>query len=130
MGTCSSCAGGCGSCGGCRSHVLLLTPLELSLLQDFAALAFLPVACTQTDDTPVYHTPLGSREQVSAALCALRAKQLISIDYALPLQGFDYAAYTGCSIRGSMALTAAGQDALASLDIQGCGDADGLTDLL
>ncbi len=130
MGTCSSCAGGCGGCGGCRSHVLVLTPPELALLREFAALAFLPVGCTRTDDTPVYHTTLGTPETISAALCALRDKRLISIDYALPLQGFDYAAYAGCAIRGSMALTAAGQDALTALDIQGCGDADGLTDLL
>lgn len=130
MEPCASCAAGCGGCGGCRSHVLVLTPLELSLLREFAVLAFLPVGCTRSDDTPIYHTTLGAAAEVSAALCALRLKRLISIDYALPLRGFDYAAYTDCALRGSMALTAAGQEALASLDLQGYGDADGLTDLL
>ena len=43
------------------------------------------------------------------------------MDFALPLKGFDYAGYEAWPIRGSMALTAAGQEALDSLDIQGYG---------
>lgn len=122
MSGCGGC-GGCGSaCGGCRSHVLLLTELEMQLLRQFGELAFLPAACTRTSETPVYLTKLDSRAAVSAAILALQIKRLISVDFALPLQGFDYAEYEDYPIRGSMALTAAGQEALDSLEIQGCGE--------
>lgn len=121
---CTSGCSGCGvsGCGGCRSHVLLLTQLEIQLLQKFGELAFLPVACTRSNETPVFLTELGGRAAVSAAILALQCKQLISVDFALPLQGFDYAGYDQYPIRGSMALTAAGQEALDALDIQGCGE--------
>ena len=62
-----------------------------------------------------------NRAQTSAAILALQIKRLISVDFALPLKGFDYTGYEAWPIRGSMALTAAGQEALDSLDIQGCG---------
>ena len=84
-------------------------------------LAFLPAACTRTDETPVYLDGSGNRAETSAAILALQIKRLISVDFALPLKGFDYAGYEAWPIRGSMALTAAGQEALDSLDIQGCG---------
>lgn len=122
MSGCGAC-GGCGSaCGGCRGHVLLLTELEMQLLRQFGELAFLPAACTRTSETPVYLTKLDSRAAVSAAILALQIKRLISVDFALPLQGFDYAEYEDYPIHGSMALTAAGQEALDSLEIQGCGE--------
>lgn len=115
----SCCAGGC---GGCRSHVLLLNETELALLRELGALAFLPVCCTRTDETPVYLTDAGSRPAVSAALIAMQLKRLITIDFALPLQGFDYRAYDAYPIHGSMALTLEGQEALESLEIQGVRD--------
>ena len=121
MTDCTSCGGCAGSCGGCRSHVLLLTEPELRLLRQFAELAFLPAACARTDETPVYLDGSENRAQTSAAILALQIKRLISVDFALPLKGFDYAGYEAWPIRGSMALTAAGQEALDSLDIQGCG---------
>ena len=129
MTDCTSC-GGC----GCRSHVLLLTEPELRsacekagktylrLLRQFAELAFLPAACTRTDETPVYLDGSENRAQTSAAILALQIKRLVSVDFALPLKGFDYTGYEAWPIRGSMALTAAGQEALDSLDIQGCGE--------
>ena len=64
---------------------------------------------------------LPHRAQTSTAILALQIKRLISVDFALPLKGFDYAGYEPWPIHGSMALTAAGQEALDSLDIQGCG---------
>ena len=112
MTDCTSCGGCAGGCGGCRSHVLLLTEPELRLL---------PAACTRTDETPVYLDGSENRAQTSAAILALQIKRLISVDFALPLKGFDYAGYEPWPIHGSMALTAAGQEALDSLDIQGCG---------
>ena len=84
--------------------------------------AFLPAACTRTNETPVYLSDLGGRAEISAAILALQVKRLISVDFALPLQGFDYAEYEDYPVRGSMALTAAGQEALDSLNIQGCGE--------
>ena len=122
MTDCTSCGGCAGGCGGCRSHVLLLTEPELRLLRQFAELAFLPAACTRTDETPVYLDGSENRAQTSAAILALQIKRLISVDFALPLKGFDYAGYEAWPIRGSMALTAAGQEALDSLNIQGCGE--------
>ena len=122
MTDCTSCGGCAGGCGGCRSHVLLLTEPELRLLRQFAELAFLPAACTRTDETPVYLDGSENRAQTSAAILALQIKRLISVDFALPLKGFDYTGYEAWPIRGSMALTAAGQEALDSLDIQGCGE--------
>ena len=109
---CGSCASGC---GGCQSHVLLLTEAEIRLLRRFGELAFLPAACTRTNETPVYLSDLGGRAEISAAILALQVKRLISVDFALPLQGFDYAEYEDYPVRGSMALTAAGQEALDSL---------------
>ena len=116
---CGSCASGCGSC---QSHVLLLTEAEIRLLRRFGELTFLPAACTRTNETPVYLSDLGGRAEISAAILALQVKRLISVDFALPLQGFDYAGYEDYPVRGSMALTAAGQEALDSLNIQGCGE--------
>lgn len=122
MSGCTGCGGCASGCGGCRSHILLLTKPEIRLLQRFGELAFLPAACTRTDETPVYLSDLGSRAEISAAILALQIKRLICVDFALPLQGFDYAGYEAYPIRGSMALTAAGQEALDSLNIQGCGE--------
>ena len=126
---CGSCASGC---GGCQSPVLLLTEdigymsraafIMDRLLRRFGELAFLPAACTRTNETPVYLSDLGGRAEISAAILALQVKRLISVDFALPLQGFDYAGYEDYPVRGSMALTAAGQEALDSLNIQGCGE--------
>ena len=54
---CGGCASGCGGCasgcGGCPSHVLILTEAEIRLLRRFGELAFLPAACTRTNETPV-----------------------------------------------------------------------------
>ena len=97
MTDCTSCGGCAGGCGGCRSHVLLLTEPELRLLRQFAELAFLPAACTRTDETPVYLDGSENRAQTSAAILALQIKRLISVDFALPLKGFDYTGYEACA---------------------------------
>ena len=114
MSGCTGCGGCASGCGGCQSHVLLLTEAEIRLLRRFGDLAFLPAACTRTNETPVYLSDLGGRAEISAAILALQVKRLISVDFALPLQGFDYAGYEDYPVRGSMALTAAGQEALDS----------------
>ena len=123
MTDCTSCGGCAGGCGGCRSHVLLLTEPELRLLRQFAELAFLPAACTRTDETPVYLDGSENRAQTSAAILALQIKRLISVDFALPLKGFDYTGYEAWPIRGSMALTAAGRGGARPQDrIPACGE--------
>lgn len=112
--------GSCGGCGGCSGREVVLTPGELELLGRFARLAFLPVARRSGDETPVYLEDGPSAAPSRAAeLTALRLKGLISLDYDLPLSNFDYAAYEGSPVRGSMALTAAGQAVVELLDVRG-----------
>ena len=55
----------------------------------------------------------------SLILQCLEKRGLISIDYDLPLAGFDDAAYAAYPIRGSFALTARGQQVVELLEIQG-----------
>ena len=56
--------GGCTGCGGCQSHVLILTEAEIRLLRRFGELAFLPAACTRTNETPVYRADLGPAAEI------------------------------------------------------------------
>ena len=116
MEHCQNC-GGCGSCSGC-DRSLSLTAEELRLLQRFAQIPFLPVARKASDTEPVYledGDPLAS----APILLCLEKKGLIDIDYHLPLSGYDYSPYRDYPRRGSMALTARGQDVLDTLELQG-----------
>ena len=113
---CEKC-GGCG--GGCRRE-LVLTPPEAALLLRLGEVAFLPVARRYDGETPVCleeadYTPA----EYSEALSWLQLKGLVSLDYDLPLRNFDYAAYGEYPLRGSAALTAAGQEAVEVLELQG-----------
>ena len=58
-------------------------------------------------------------DRVAAVLRNLESKGLVSLDYHLPLSNFDYSAYAPWPLHGSAALTAAGQEALDSLEVQG-----------
>ena len=62
------------------------------------------------------------REELSRIISALSQKGLIRLDYDLPLSNFDYSEYRDFPLRGSMALTAAGQQAADQLEIQGIED--------
>lgn len=118
----SSCSGGCcGSCGSCGGgRELWVTEGEVALLNRFAELAFLPVARRWDSEDPVYLEDGVEKAPLNGDLLkALQFKGLISIDYDMPLAGFDYAAYEGYPCRGSMALTEAGQRAVELLAIQG-----------
>lgn len=118
----SSCSGGCcGSCGSCGGgRELWVTEGEVALLNRFAELAFLPVARRWDSEDPVYLEDGAEKAPLNGDLLkALQFKGLISIDYDMPLAGFDYAAYEGYPCRGSMALTEAGQRAVELLAIQG-----------
>ena len=111
------CNGNCGSCGGCARELVLSQP-EMDFLNSLAQVAFLPVARTMGDLTPVYLEE-GDREEMSLLLQVLEKKGLISLDYDKPLKGFDDAAYAAYPIRGSMALTERGQKVLELLEYQG-----------
>ena len=118
MSGCGSC-GSCGSCGGC-SNSLELTAAEVKMLENLAQIPFLPIARRMDDETPVYleeqdYTP----EEYSLILQCLEKKGLISLDFDKPLRGFDDRAYETYPIRGSMALTARGQQVVELLDRQG-----------
>ena len=113
---CGACCGG--SCGGCGGE-LVLTPQELELLRCFAQIPFLPAARRADGETPVYLEDGADAAAFSAAILGLRQKQLIELDYDIPLVNFDYRAYAPYPCRGSMALTARGQAAVELLEIQG-----------
>ena len=113
----SHCSGNCGSCAGC-GRTLELTQTEIDFLNTLAQYAFLPVARTMGDLTPVYLEE-GEKEEMSLLLQCLEKKGLISLDYHKPLKGFDMTAYNAYPIQGSMALTERGQTVLELLDYQG-----------
>ena len=113
------CNGNCGSCGGC-AKTLLLSPGEVTVLQNLGQIPFLPIARKAEDMTPVYlEDTQYSKEEYSLILQVLEQKSLISLDYDMPLAGFDMSAYRGFPVHGSMALTARGQTVVDMLDKQG-----------
>ena len=114
MGTCG---GNCGTCSGCARE-LVLTQREIDFLDLLSQYAFLPVARSMGDLTPVY-LENGEREEMSLLLQILEKKGLISLDYDKPLGRFDETAYAAYPIRGSMALTERGQKVLELLEYQG-----------
>ena len=111
------CSGNCASCSGC-GRTLELTRAEIDFLNTLAQYAFLPVARTMGDLTPVYLEE-GEKAQMSLLLQCLEKKGLISLDYDKPLKGFDMTPYREYPIQGSMALTERGQTVLELLDYQG-----------
>ena len=124
-GSCGSCHSGshcsCGSCG--HASELVMTQPELDFLRQLAQTPFLPVARTMGDLTPVYlENGRENQEQMSLVLQCLEKKGLVSLDYSLPLRGFDDSAYQDYPIRGSMALTERGQKVLELMELQGIGE--------
>ena len=112
-----ACNGNCAGCSGCARE-LVLTEAEMEFLKELAQFAFLPVARTLGDLTPVY-PEAEDPAQMSLLLQCLEKKGLISLDYDKPLKGFDEPAYAGYPIRGSLALTERGQKVLELLEYQG-----------
>ena len=111
------CNGNCAACSGCARE-LVLTQKEIDFLNILAQYAFLPVARTLGDLTPVYLEE-GDPEEMSLLLQCLEKKGLISLDYDKPLAGMDQGAYAAYPIRGSMALTERGQKVLELMEYQG-----------
>lgn len=110
MSKCGKCCGSCGSCGG---NSLELTAEELDILRQLGQIPFLPVGRKADEMTPVYP------EDSAWILQCLEKRELISIDYGVPLKGFHDPKYEACPVKGSFALTARGQQVLDILEIQG-----------
>lgn len=114
-----SCNHSCASCGGCAA-ALELTQGEIDLLMELAQFSFLPVARRADDMVPVYLEQTDRpREEYSLILQCLEKKGLIDLDYRTPLEGFDWRAYRGFPVHGSMALTQRGQSVVEMLEVQG-----------
>ena len=115
----ANCNGNCGSCGGCARELVLTGP-EIEFLDQLAQIPFLPVARKMGDLDPVYlEEGADKAEHYRLILQCLEKKGLISLDFAMPLKGFDETAYAAYPIRGSMALTERGQKVLEMLEFQG-----------
>ena len=112
-----NCSGNCSACSGCARE-LVLTQKEIDFLNTLAQYAFLPVARSMGDLTPVYLEE-GEHEEMSLLLQCLEKKGLISLDYDKPLRMLDASAYAAYPIRGSMALTERGQKVLELMEYQG-----------
>lgn len=138
--SCGSC-GGCGGCGGCSTSSPL-TDEERELLLELAQTPFLPLVqfarresyfapLEPLEPSPVYlrsgDEDTAEVEMLSLALRRLASRGYVTLDYDIPLSGYDYVLYQTSALcrrlaqlhpgytilprRGSMALTAAGQDA-------------------
>lgn len=144
---CESCTHDCGSCGkrgtgcgGCGSSEL--NREERAILLELAQTPFLPLVqfvrresyfapLEPLEPSPVYlrtgEEDTAEIELVSLALRRLASRGYLTLDYDIPLSGYDYVLYQTSALchrlaqmnpgytilpkRGSMALTAAGQDA-------------------
>ena len=91
---------------------------EIDFLNVLGQYAFLPVARTMGDLTPVYLED-GDREEMSLLLQCLEKKGLVDVDYRSALKGYDMNAYKGLPVHGTMALTQRGQTVVELLEIQG-----------
>ena len=120
MGNCKGgCGGCCGNCGGCGS-TLVLAAEEIAMLRLLGQIPFLPVARSAASTEPVYlEEGELSPEKSSLALQCLAKRGLISIDFDQTLKGGYSAAYDAYPIKGSIALTILGQQALDLLEVQG-----------
>ena len=115
MSHCEHCSGDCTHCAGCGA-AYVLTEEEVQVLRLLGELAFLPVARRADDLKPIWCGE-GAPEEADAILQCLEKKNLITIDFDLPLKGFD--GYGKYPLKGSAALTLQGQQVLDVLEIQG-----------
>ena len=115
MSHCEHCGGDCTHCVGCGA-AYVLTEGEVQVLRLLGELAFLPVARRADDLTPIWCGEDGP-EGANGILQCLEKKNLITIDFDMPLKGF--AGYGSYPLKGSAALTLQGQQVLDALDVQG-----------
>lgn len=98
---------------------MVLSQQEIKLLLRFSQVPFLPVAMDDVTSLPVYlDDDLDFSSSCGEAILGLAQKGLISLDFDLPLTNYDYATYEQYPQRGSMALTAKGQDTLDLMEYQ------------
>ena len=119
MSGCTGCSKGCcGSCGSCGEWVL--SPGEIQMLRTLLQIPFLPVARTAESEAPIYlEESKYTLEEYSLILQCLEKRGLISLEYGTPLKGCDLRAYRNYPILGSFGLTAKGQAAAETLELQG-----------
>lgn len=99
---------------------MVLSQQEINLLFRFSQVPFLPVAMDDSTSLPVYSDDdLDFSPFFGKAILGLAQKGLISLDLDLPLTNYAYTGYEQYSRKGSMALTAKGQDALDLMEYQG-----------
>ena len=116
MAGCNSCSG---HCIGCH-NIVELTDVELAILNLLGQYAFLPVGRKPESEMPIWvFDSEYNNEAACQALQCLEKKGLIILDYDIPLKGFEDSTYLACPIRGSIGMTAKGQQVLVLLDIQG-----------
>ena len=90
------------------------------MLRTLWQIPFLPVAKSADSSAPIYlEESEYSQEEYSLILQCLEKRGLISLEYGTPLKGCDLSAYRDYPILGSFGLTAKGQAAAESLELQG-----------
>ncbi len=118
---CEDCSlGGCasGGCSGCHFGEITLFREELMILLDLGQLAFLPILTRSENQGPVYAPAYpysqGETPSFSDLIRSLNQKGLLTIDPDIPLENADYGSFAsdGALRRGSLALTAKGQEVL------------------
>lgn len=112
--SCGGCKGGCTGCGGCDRSLTMTQP-EIDFLLLLAQTPFLPVGRALGGETPIFENDPSK----TPVLEVLEKKNLISIDYRSPLKGCRDSWYVSCPVKGSLALTARGQQVLDLIDYQG-----------
>ena len=119
MPSCNHACNNCGNCDTCGNS-LTLNEGELCMLQKLGEIPFLPVARPADSVNPIYlEDQHYSVEEYSLILQSLEAKGLITLDYDVPIKGFQSERYSIYPMIGSFALSARGQHVLELLDLQG-----------
>ena len=113
-----SCGGNhCGACCGGGYEITLSQP-EIDILTYLSQFCFAPVKRDRQTGELSLPVPELTAAAFGDALAALAAKNLVTVD-DIPLRGYDYGDRSDDYDRGSAALTARGQDAVDSMQIQG-----------
>ena len=114
---CRKCCNAC-RCGVCCPRRVAVSEREAVLLDRLAVLPFLPlVRHPETGAAVILDAEMDTKADM-VAMESLRRKGLVRMDEERPVFRADYSGYEGW-IRGSVSLTAAGQDLLDILEYGG-----------
>jgi len=107
------------SCKNCHNTIELAEP-ELEILDLLSQYAFLPIGREVDSEIPLcmFDCKQPPKDAGLAMLC-LEKKGLTVLDYDMPLSGFCDKRYLTCPLRGTVSLTAKGQQVLDLLEFQG-----------